>query len=228
MRRLACVVGLVAIAACGEVKNGAQDATPGSDAPTDAPSDGAGDAPPPQNGNPALQTNVTNGDLIGLCATGTFGWHFIPQTSINVVQLSVLDAGPAGLDDAHDVGIFDLAGTLLARATVDKLSPTAGQFRKVPIAPVALTAGQTYVIAMTNPGQAHTSVPGSCSDAFGHTDQNPSAIVVDNNFIYKGVASEDTTNAPNPTALVFPDQFPPGGTTAFRVGASFEWVPPPN
>jgi len=223
MHRLACVLGLL-VAGCGEVKNGSQDAAPGSDATPDTSVDG----PAPLNGIPALQTNAGTGDLIGLCATGTFGWHFIPQQPVTIVQVSVLDAGPPGLEDAHEVGIFDLTGNLLARATVDKMSPTAGQFRKVPIAPLALNPNQTYVVAMTNPGQAHTSVPGSCSDAFATTDQTANAIVVDGVFTYKGVASEDTTNAADPTALVFPDQFPPSSTTAFRVGPSFEYAPPPN
>jgi len=222
MRRIGLVLGL--LASCGEVKNGAEDAAPpGGDAGNpDTPID----MPPPVNGTPALMVNA-NGGTIGLCATGTFGWHFTTQQAIEIVALSVFDVAPQGLLDKHDVGVFKLDGTLLARATVDVTTPDQPNgFHKVPIAPLPLGPNQTFVIAMSHPGQDHTTVPGTCSDVFATTDNDPAAISVSNAIIYKGVASEDTTNAPDPTALVFPNQFPPQGNPPFpfRIGASFEFA----
>jgi uncharacterized protein DUF4082 len=215
------------VAGCGEVKTpNTQDAPGGPrDAPgstDDAPVDGVAMIP----GNPALMI-VATAPTIGLCATGSFGWHFIANQSIKVVALSVWDAPPQGLIDSHEVALFDLSGAVLARGTVTTNNPAAGGFHRVSINPVPLTAGQTYVIADANPGQAHTTTPGTCSDVYGDDDNTPGAITVPNVITYKGVASEDTTNAPNPTALVFPNQFPPPPSPpfAFRVGASFEWVP---
>jgi hypothetical protein len=228
MRLLGLVCALaLAMIGCGEVKSGGQDGPPppgdGSDGGSDAPSD-----VPMVPGTAALVAQpANNGDTIGLCATGTFGWHFIPgANATKIVALSVFDFQPAGLLDPHEVAIFDINGSLMARATVSSNAPLVAGFRTVSIVPITLTPNTTYVVAMTNPGQAHTSATGTCSDVYAHTDQNPGAVVVNSAITYKGVASEDTTNAPNPTALVFPNQFPPSNTTSFRVGPSFEIAAP--
>jgi hypothetical protein len=223
LQSFVCVLALVAVGGCGEVKSGGQDGSP--------PGDGSGgvDSSPPDvpavPGTPAIAAQPGTADTIGLCATGTFGWHFIAgANTTKIVALSVFDFQPAGLLDSHEVAIFELNGTLLARATVTTNSPLVAGFRTVPIAPLTITPNTTYVVAMSHPGQAHTSTTGTCSDVYAHTDQNPSALSVAAGLTYKGVASEDTTNAPDPTAIVFPNQFPPTNTTSFRIGASFEFA----
>src|ERR1700693_727987 len=56
--------------------------------------------------------------------TWTLGWSFSVNSSISVTSLGAYDASLYGLNVAHDVGIWDAAGDLLASATVP--SGTAG------------------------------------------------------------------------------------------------------
>jgi hypothetical protein len=99
------------------------------------------------------------------------GWEFTTNTEITVTKLGWFDftfaplGGQPGLDLAHTVGIFTPGGQLLVSGTVSAgtaspaegppVTNTAGQetgvFRYVPVAPTALSAGQTYIIAGTSP-----------------------------------------------------------------------------
>lgn len=205
---------------CGEVLKSSSDGPP-IDTPIDTPIDAPIDAlriP----GQPAITSNVTAmGDTIGLCVTGSFGWHFRPRIDMRVVALSYFDFAPAGLFDAHEVGIFDSAGALLRRARITNASQLVANFRLEPIEPVTLTVNATYVMGSTNPGSDHSAEPGTgCGDRFGHDDSTPGAVVADPQVNYVGVVSTPTTD---PAQLVFPGGSP-GMTVAFRIGASFEYA----
>jgi hypothetical protein len=79
--------------------------------------------------------------------TQTVGWEFSVSTPVEVTQLGIFDAEQDGLAAAHAVGIWDLAGNLLAQANVPAgVGATLdGQFRLVPVSPVNLAVGN-YVI----------------------------------------------------------------------------------
>ena len=86
----------------------------------------------------------------------SLGFSFTAGSAVTVTSLGYYDFGGDGFATAHEVGIFDSAGTLLASAglsagTGDTL---VGQFRYAGITPLNLAAGQTYVIAATTHGSA--------------------------------------------------------------------------
>ena len=101
---------------------------------------------------------VTLNDLVGDATSipnFVHGWQFTTNSDISVTALGFFDEAQDGLVDAHDVGIFSAAGTLLASATVPSglAAPLINQFRYVAIAPLLLASGQTFRIgAIYNTG----------------------------------------------------------------------------
>ncbi len=83
----------------------------------------------------------------------TFAMEFTPQADIEVTHLGVFDAGVDGpsLGTPHDVALWQNDGTLLASTTVNDADPQTGGFHYVPITPVTLSAGQTYVLGAYYP-----------------------------------------------------------------------------
>jgi hypothetical protein len=79
----------------------------------------------------------------------TLGDVFTPSSDITVSSLGVFDYQDNGLGKTHAVGIFDKSGALLASTSVSAgtASPLDDHFRYAAIAPLKLTAGQTYTIA---------------------------------------------------------------------------------
>lgn len=96
---------------------------------------------------PVVTLNELVGDATSV-ANFVHGWQFTTNSDISVTALGFFDDGQNGLVDAHDVGIFSAAGTLLASATVPSggAAPLVNQFRYVAIAPLLLTSGQTFRI----------------------------------------------------------------------------------
>jgi hypothetical protein len=80
------------------------------------------------------------------------------------------------LTDSEDVGLYDSSGDLLASVTVSRFSPLTGGYHFLPIAPVALIAGDTYTVdaqVNDNPWQYGTLAP------------TPPQITFDNNsYLY--------------------------------------------
>ena len=92
---------------------------------------------------------VTPPDLFGP-RTGndvTIGWEFSTNSAITVTSLGFFDDLQDGLLQSHEVGIFS-AGTLLASAIIPAGTGATliNQFRWVAIAPLGLSAGQTFRI----------------------------------------------------------------------------------
>jgi hypothetical protein len=87
----------------------------------------------------------------------TFGVEFIPSVDITVSALGVFDAGSdgPGLQTSHAAGLYvNPCGspcTPLVTATVSGTATLQNGFRFVPVSPVVLTAGQSYVIAAYYP-----------------------------------------------------------------------------
>lgn len=97
-----------------------------------------------------LPTEVTFGGFAGAISSATIGWSFtVGARPITVSQLGIYDSGGNGLAESHEVGLWTGDGSSLLRSTTIPASTSAtlsGAYRYVPITPVTLNAGQTYVI----------------------------------------------------------------------------------
>jgi hypothetical protein len=92
--------------------------------------------------------------FIGADASGSIGWSFsVGASNVELDALGFYDATLAGLSNAHAVGIWTNGGVLLAQATVPAgtTGTLVGHYRYTTIAPITLTAGQTYVIGAYMP-----------------------------------------------------------------------------
>lgn len=79
--------------------------------------------------------------------TGNLGFRFSSPTVFTVTELGYYDLKGNSLQSAHDVGLFDSEGMILARASVGPDAPLGkDNFRYVPIKPVMLKAG-TYTLS---------------------------------------------------------------------------------
>jgi hypothetical protein len=75
------------------------------------------------------------------------GYEFQANVNANVTALGVMDFGSAtGLPQAQQVGLWTSGGTLLASTYVDSSGQQIGNWLFETITPVALTAGQDYVV----------------------------------------------------------------------------------
>lgn len=94
--------------------------------------------------------DYTNSSASGF-VSGTAGWSFTPQISIEVTQLGGLDyvVSPQG---PLDIGLWTDAGQLLASAIVGATNTLVNQSRYVAIAPIFLNGGSTYRIGAYSPG----------------------------------------------------------------------------
>ena len=78
---------------------------------------------------------------------GNLGFRFSSSTAFTVTQLGYYDLNGNSLASAHDIGLFDSEGMILARASVGPDAPLdKDNFRYVTIKPVMLKAG-TYTLS---------------------------------------------------------------------------------
>jgi hypothetical protein len=89
----------------------------------------------------------------------SLGFKFQANANVSVTALGFYDDGMNGLTESHDVGIYDDMGNLLASTTVTNADPLTGWFRYADIAPLALTAGDTYYIAAVTGTENYTWDP---------------------------------------------------------------------
>ena len=79
--------------------------------------------------------NFTSSTLNGTSTTSTRGYEFNITSSVTVTGLSIFDSGSDGLAQAHDVGLWNSSGTLLASVNVPSgtTAPldSSGKFRFV-------------------------------------------------------------------------------------------------
>ncbi len=114
---------------------------------------------------PAVQTASGSSanwrNVIGANQSASVGWSFsVGAWNVEVDALGIYDDGLDGMVDAHAVGLWTSGGTLLAQATVPSGTggTLVGSYRYTSIAPITLTAGQTYVV-----GTYFGPVPDLCS-----------------------------------------------------------------
>lgn len=83
-----------------------------------------------------------------LAANVTVGWEFQPTAPIQINELGVIDPFARGLHGDLKVAIWNIAGQMVASATIPKGKDTKvkDHFRYVPISPVQLEPGKTYII----------------------------------------------------------------------------------
>lgn len=112
-------------------------------------------------GQPAVSPEPFS--TLSFSANLTHGWQFTPTADITVTALGWSDPGSDGLLLSHEVGLFSTeTATPLATVVIDSNSRLADAFRYEDIPPLALSAGQTYIIAgydAGGPGDAYATVP---------------------------------------------------------------------
>lgn len=100
-----------------------------------------------------------NQQITGALWQTTVGWKFTTNADITVSKLGFWDSGADGFAFAHDVAVFDSQRNILVSGTVragtaepveGRIGPR-GAFRYVTVPETILTAGETYVIAGSNP-----------------------------------------------------------------------------
>lgn len=82
-------------------------------------------------------------------ANVTVGFKFTANKNLTVNALGFYDDKQDGLSSSHDVGIYDLSGTLLASTSIASGTSAGldGKFRYSSISSFNLSAGQSYIIA---------------------------------------------------------------------------------
>ena len=100
-------------------------------------------------GTPALDFDQNNGLTLGN-GPFTLGWEFTTSAKLKLDGLGVFDDSLDGLNESHDVGLWDNFGNLLASTTVG--SGTSGtlidNFRYNSISPLTIGAGTYFIGAL--------------------------------------------------------------------------------
>lgn len=116
--------------------------------------------------------SVTGSSFFDSDSPVTVGFRFTAESASNLTSLGYHDEGLDGLFSAHDVGLYDLSGTLLASATVPTgtAGDLIGEYRYATLGSAyTLTAGTQYVLA------AHTSA----GDGYRYGTVPPITLTVD-------------------------------------------------
>src|SRR5206468_4169689 len=74
------------------------------------------------------------------------GYEFTANKRVAVIALGVFDDKQNGLSQPQQVGLWTASGILLTSTYVSNTDALQGFWRFNPITPVALKAGQTYVV----------------------------------------------------------------------------------
>lgn len=171
--------------------------------------------------SPAVTIDNATGQTLGN-PPFTLGFSFTVNSDINVIALGFFDDSQDGLVESHDVGIWDSGGNLLASSTVASgtANPLTNQFRYVSIAPLLLSAGQSYAIgALFASGNDPLIFPGAASNFA--TD--PSITFNQNRFVTGGSLSNPTNSVGNDAAYFGPNMLlgspvPEPGSMALLTG----------
>ncbi len=83
--------------------------------------------------------------------TYSLGWQFTTTREITVDRLGYYNPQD-GMQDTHDVGIYNLSRQLLVSGTVRPTDPLEGFFHYAAVSPIVLAANTTYRIAGSTAG----------------------------------------------------------------------------
>lgn len=144
--------------------------------------------------------------------SGPMGWTFQTETSISVTALGAFSVDVQGR--SLEVGLWDSSGTLLASDTVTSSGMSVNNSIYESIAPVTLTAGNTYYIAVFSPGFQTVALSPNILPPDGSAEMSPDiqlgTVAWENNGTFE---FPDLTSAPVDSALI---------------GANFEFQPVPE
>jgi hypothetical protein len=90
----------------------------------------------------------TGGSNTTTAVNATRGWAFTVNQNISIVALGLWDITVGDpLSEAHEVGLWTGAGSLLGSTLVPANAPLTGEFRFIALTvPIGLVVGNTYVI----------------------------------------------------------------------------------
>ena len=94
-------------------------------------------------------------------ADSTYGWRFtVGDTPISVLRLGHFDVGLDGLQDSHQIGIWDTSGTLMVQTTVPAGTggDLIGAYRFSLVPHTTLSANTTYLIGAYYPQQRDAAI----------------------------------------------------------------------
>jgi hypothetical protein len=170
------------------------------------------------SGAAVAQTNgidVTASGGIGTTGPWVQGYSFVVDQPISATKLGVYDFNSDGLVSAHDVGLWDSGGTLLAATTVSSgtASVLDAGFRFEPIPFVPLGVGQSYYV-----GSLHLAGDGD------EWIYNVSSLVAAPEITY------ESRRFVGSTTLAFPSRVGCQPCTDGYFGGNFQFtvVPEPN
>ena len=112
-------------------------------------------AVPSLAGGNALEYDVQSG-IAGIQNNQSVGWQFDVLETITVQALTWTDEDLDGLSHAHETGIWDSAGNLLASVVIPAGTdaPLRGIWRSVAIEPIELAPGESYTVGGLNNAQS--------------------------------------------------------------------------
>jgi hypothetical protein len=121
----------------------------------------------------------------------TLGFEFQVNAPINVTQLGAFDDSQDGLNENHDVGIWNSVGVLQVSATVaaGTVDPLTNQFRYVSVAPVTLGAGTYYIGALWVDGADYNTFPDGANSGFATA---PQITFVSDSYVAGGALADPT------------------------------------
>ena len=107
----------------------------------------------------------TFGSGVGYPPGITLGFTFSVNSAITVTDLGIFDWSLDGLLEAHQVGLWNSGGSLLASVTVPSGTAAVldGDFRYVAISSLSLTSGETYTLGAQYPTSNLEIVRGSAT-----------------------------------------------------------------
>lgn len=81
----------------------------------------------------------------------TWGWAFSTSRTLYVDAIGFFDNGSNGLAQSHEVGLWDVSGTLLASAVIGNSNVLQDKFRYSTLSSILVLAPGTYTLAGFNP-----------------------------------------------------------------------------
>jgi hypothetical protein len=143
-----------------------------------------------------MAPRLASAQELGVSASGTpqtlgnppfsLGYRFDVTSPFVVQYLGYFDAAGNGLNESHDIGLYDPSGTLLSSATVGPGTGDLlmGGFRLVAVSPFLLAVGAGYNVL-------GTSVTGIDQLLFSATTSNASGIAYVNGAFCEGAALQN-------------------------------------
>lgn len=140
----------------------------------------------------------------------TAGYLFTVDNPIQITDLGAYDVGGDGFANGHDVGIFDVNGSLLFSTTVASSDPLVDGFRYASITPVTLASGYYYV------GASDFNGPGQDQFVFVTNPATNLTVAPDIGY-YEGAISTTHAGLVWPGLYFNPDLTPLGGSFRYTM-----------